>query len=217
MRIKLSRNRLIELVILCILLLLYLTRHRFEIWGWRQIVLIFIFSTPIIYIKVSKRKLKEIYITKDNIKKSLFYGLIASIILIPLDVVIFHHALGGFYLAPELKESEWYFLLATFLGNTLTTGVSEEVLFRGFLQSYLKNYFSNFWIVLLQAIIFSLLHPRYYINSLYYISFLVFIFGIIAGFITIRTKNLSGSILAHGLVNTIGYILFYIYPIIPAS
>lgn len=217
MKIKLTRNRIIELTLICTLLLLYLTRHWFGVGSWRAVVLILIFSVPIAYIKFSKRSLKEIYLAKKNLKESLFYGLIGSIVIIPIGAVILYHVFGGFYLAPELKEFVWWFPLASFLGSLLTTGVCEEVLFRGFLQMHLRNYFSGFWVVLVQAIIFALLHPRYYIGGLYYISFLVFMFGIMAGFIALRTKNLSGPILMHGLFDTVGVMLFFVSPIAPSA
>ena len=212
-----TRNRIAESTLICTLLSLYLTRHRFEVWGWRPFVLILIFSVPIVYIVSSKRSLKEIYLAKNNTKKSLFHGLIGSIVLISISVVILHHVLGGFYLAPELKELVWWFPLASFLGHLLTTGLFEEVFFRGFLQMHLRNYFSSFWVVLVQAIIFALLHPRYYIEGLYYISFLVFMFGIFAGFIALRTENLGGPILMHGLFNTAGAMLFFVSPIVPSG
>jgi len=217
MRMKLTRNRIIELTLICTLLSLYLTRHWFGVGGWRAVVLILIFSVPIVYIKFSKRSLKEIYLAKNNLKESLFHGLIGSIVLIPVSAVILHHVLGDFYLTPELKEFVWWFPLASFLGNLLTTGVCEEILFRGFLQMHLRNYFPNFWVVVVQAIIFALLHPRYYTEGLYYISFLVFMFGIVAGFITLRTENLSGPILMRGLVNTVGAMLFFVPPIAPSA
>ncbi len=217
MKIKLTRNRIIELTLICTLLLLYLTRHWFGVGSWRAVVLILIFSVPIAYIKFSKRSLKEIYLTKKNLKKSLFYGLIGSGVLISIAIVILYHVFGGFYLAPELKEFGWWFPLALFLSQLLTTGVCEEVLFRGFLQMHLRNYFSGFWVVLVQAIIFVLLHPRYYIGGLYYISFLVFMCGIVAGFIVLRTENLSGVILMHGLFNTVGVMLFFVSPIVPSA
>ena len=217
MKIKLTRNRIIELTLMCTLLLLYLTRHWFGIGSWRAVVLILIFSVPIVYIKFSKRSLKEIFLSKKNLKKSLFYGLIGSIVLISINTVILHHVFGGFYLMPELKEFGWWFPLAIFLGTQLPTGAGEEVLFRGFLQSHLRNYFPKFWVVLTQAIIFVLLHPRYYIGGPYYISFSVFMFGIVAGFIALKTENLSGPILMHGLFNTVGVMLFFVPPIAPSA
>ena len=205
------------MTLICNLLLLYLTRHWFGVGGWRPFVLILIFSVPIIYIKSSKRSLKEVYLTKNNLKASLFHGLLGSIVLITISIVILHQVLSSFYLAPELKEFVWWFPLASFLGNLFTTGLFEEVFFRGFLQMHLKNYFSSFWVVLVQAIIFALLHPRYYIEGLYYLSFMVFMFGIFAGFITLRTTNLTGPILMHGLVNTVGAMLFFVPPIVPGA
>lgn len=217
MKMKLTRNRIIELTLMCTLLLLYLTRHWFGVGSWRAIVLLLIFSIPIMYIKSSKRNLKEIYLTKNKLKESLFYGLIWGIVLISIDILILYHVLGGFYLAPELKEFGWWFPLAIFLGTQLPTGVGEEVLFRGFLQSHLRNYFSKFWVALTQAIIFALLHPRYYIRGMYYISFLVFMFGLVAGFIALKTENLSGPILMHGLFNTVVGMLFSVPPIVPSA
>lgn len=217
MKMKLTRSRIIELTLICTLLSLYLTRHQIGIEGWCTIVLILIFSVPIVYIKSSKRSLKEIYLAKNNLKESLFYGLIGSVVLISISTVILHHVFGGFYLITGLEEFVWWFPLASFLGTLLTTGVCEEVLFRGFLQMYLRNYFSSFWVVLVQAIIFALLHPRYYIEGLYSISFLVFMFGIVAGFIALRTENLSGPILMHGLSDTVGVMLFFVSPIAPSA
>ena len=124
--LHITRNRIIELTLTCTLLSLYLARHWFGVGGWRPFVLILIFSVPIVYIKSSKRSLKEIYLAKNNLKESLFHGLIGSILLISINVVILYHVLGGFYLAPELKEFIWWFPLASFLGNLLGTGLLKK-------------------------------------------------------------------------------------------
>jgi len=41
--------------------------------------------------------------------------------------------------------------------------------------------------------------------------------GIVAGFIVLRTENLSGVILMHGLFNTVGVMLFFVSPIVPSA
>jgi len=206
----------IELALIRALLTLYLTRHWFGGAGWSAAAIL-TFFVPVAYMKISRRILAEIYLTKKNLKESLSYGLIGSVALVSTSVLILHYFLGGFYLPPELKEPVWWFPVASFLGTLLTTGLYEEVFFRGFLQMHLKGYLSDFWDVLVQAVIFALLHPRYYIEGLYYISFLAFAFGAVAGFIALRTRNLSGPILMHGLYDTAGLMLFYVHPIVPGA
>ncbi len=44
---------------------------------------------------------------------------------------------------------------------------------------------------------------------------IVFLFGLIAGIIVWKSKNICGSILAHGMFDTVISILFFIYPIVP--
>ncbi|MCR9254318.1 MAG: CPBP family intramembrane metalloprotease [bacterium] len=89
-------------------------------------------------------------------------------------------------------------------------GFLEEVIFRGYLQSRLAqilggNKASIVIVVILQAIIFGLFH--YYQGAAGMIStgFIALIAGVFYAFY----KNLWANIIAHGLLDTIGFIVIY--------
>jgi membrane protease YdiL (CAAX protease family) len=85
-------------------------------------------------------------------------------------------------------------------------GVSEEPLFRGFIWGYLIKFgFKNWQAFLAQVFLFMLAHI-YYINTLPISLFIIVPIGAIStGLIVWKTKNISSSIAAHGVMNGLGY------------
>ncbi|MGD0729483.1 MAG: type II CAAX endopeptidase family protein [Candidatus Micrarchaeaceae archaeon] len=107
-----------------------------------------------------------------------------------------------------------YFLAFTFL----IAPIDEEIFFRGFLINGFSNFFKSFskkkvtnnalalWSgVIASAIIFSILHLSYLSISEFLAAF---IFGLLAGYVFVKTKSLYPSIMAHMLVNFLAIISF---------
>lgn len=93
---------------------------------------------------------------------------------------------------------------------TLCVGVSEEGLFRGFIQTRLAEVYTERTALLVQALLFGVWHFVWHVspfNALGMIAHVstTFIFGLAFGQFYRKAGNLVPLILAHGLVDTVGY------------
>lgn len=106
-------------------------------------------------------------------------------------------------------EATFPIFILLFITQLSNAALSEEPLFRGFIWGYLrKRNWKEYWILLFQAFIFSLGHI-YYLPKLP-IAFLgTFVAGLVLGFIVWKSKNISASIVAHGLINSMGQLAIY--------
>jgi len=101
-------------------------------------------------------------------------------------------------------------ILIIFPFMTFCVGISEEGLFRGFIQVKLARVISERKALLIQALLFGAWHfiwhvaPFDFVGMAIYI-FITFIFGLLFGQFFKEGRNLVPIILAHGLVDTIGY------------
>lgn len=97
-------------------------------------------------------------------------------------------------------------LIAASIILIISTGLAEEVLFRGILQKNSINVFGTFYGLLYMAMLFTILHIGW--QSFYD---LIFVFGVALfyGVIFYKTKSLVGVTLSHGISNTF---LFLIVP-----
>lgn len=86
-------------------------------------------------------------------------------------------------------------------------GVGEELLFRGFLQTWLSNHFAISWAILVASIIFGLLH---YLSHAYFIS--VTLMSIAFGFAYYLTDSLLMVMVWHGVYDFIALVLLVKYP-----
>lgn len=79
--------------------------------------------------------------------------------------------------------------------------LSEELFFRGFLINFWRNSVGVRRAILFSALIFSILH-------FYVLQFpQVLISGAILGFLFVRTKSVTTSVIAHGVVNALGLMI----------
>jgi len=103
---------------------------------------------------------------------------------------------------------EWIMII---LGAVLFASVSEEILFRGFLQISLEKKGDITRAVLLSSISWTLFH----INPYWAIQ--IFIMGVIIGFLAWRTNSVYPGIIAHGINNGISllFLNFELEKIIP--
>lgn len=86
-------------------------------------------------------------------------------------------------------------------------GVGEELLFRGFLQTWLSNHFAITWAILVASIIFGLLH---YLSHAYFISvtFMSVAFGV--GYYI--TDSLLMVMVWHGVYDFVALIVLVKFP-----
>jgi membrane protease YdiL (CAAX protease family) len=91
-----------------------------------------------------------------------------------------------------------------FVAQLSNAAIAEEPLFRGFLWGYLRKWnWSDRWICLFQAGIFTLGH-LYYIHQ-YPLSFWVIVplSGLILGLLVWKSRSIGTSMITHGLLNSV--------------
>ncbi|GAA4279039.1 CPBP family intramembrane glutamic endopeptidase [Aquimarina mytili] len=125
------------------------------------------------------------------------------LLLFPFYIVILN-----FMNLDEIKDSNWLnFIL--FLVYVISIGFSEELLLRGFLQSYLikiskKTKRNTVFAVVGSAFIFGLLHLIHFDKGIYgeltQVGFATFI-GVMFGGILLRTNNMFGIAMLHALID----------------
>ena len=82
--------------------------------------------------------------------------------------------------------------------------IGEEILFRGFLQQFLEQYWKDSTkAVLITSLFFALIHLNpYWIIQIYFL-------GLILGFLAWRTRSVVPSLILHGLNNSMAIILSF--------
>jgi|GEM_PF-268894 len=108
---------------------------------------------------------------------------------------------------PLVSTFEWIDLLWPALILLVSTGLLEELIFRGLLQRAAID-FLGIWGIGFVAILFAVLHTGY--RSLLDVLF-VGVVGLFFGWVVHRTRSLLGVTLAHGLTNII---LFLVMPFV---
>lgn len=81
----------------------------------------------------------------------------------------------------------------------------EEIIFRGLLQSYLMEKYKNSIVVILSATIYALLTATLFSGFNHILP--IFVFGLIASAITIKSNSLYPAIILHILGNLVGIII----------
>ncbi len=88
----------------------------------------------------------------------------------------------------------------------ISTGLAEEILFRGIIQKNAENVFGAAIGLLYTSLLFTALHIGW--NSFYDLIF-VFSVAIFYGYVFLKSKSIIGITLSHGISNTF---LFLIVP-----
>jgi uncharacterized protein len=111
----------------------------------------------------------------------------------------------------QIKLASHSQLAALILCVVLIVPVVEELLFRGFLQNWLKESMKTKYAILLTSLIFSMFHfsPSQEVGNIELIVSL-FVLSCFLGFIYERQKSLWASISMHGLFNAISIVLIFI-------
>ena len=106
-----------------------------------------------------------------------------------------------------------YTLFLTFPYQLGYAAAYEESLYRGFLWGELKRKtkWKTTWVILFQAIIFTLAHGIVFLNAAQYPAFLViFIGGIVFGLLVFYSRSITASMMAHAFSNGLGLLTAYI-------
>jgi len=89
-----------------------------------------------------------------------------------------------------------------FLAVVVVAPIGEEILFRGFLQKFLEEYWKDITrAVLVTSLFFAMIH----FNPFWTIQ--IYLLGVVLGFLSWKTKSVIPSIILHSLNNGTAYIL----------
>lgn len=134
---------------------------------------------------------------------------IKDLILVILVFLIYYSPKLILYGLQDLKINSYYSIsdyIFSILNTLIFNSIYEEIVFRGFLVSGLKDFkLNDLKINIFQSIIFSIPHLYQFISGL--ISMLGLSYHIIVGYllgkIYLKTKSLTPSIVLHLLTNTV--------------
>lgn len=167
---------------------------------WFPIVALPLFASSIVIMRRQNLTLQDVGVFFSNFKIQLLIaltgfatGIIEYFILRP---------------DPLINQFTFSLLLGGFIVLLLSTGLAEELLFRGILQNNTMKVIGPAWGLLYTSLIFTTMH----IGWIYFAD-LVFVFSVALfyGFCLIKTKSIMGITLAHGISNSM---LFLVMPFV---
>lgn len=166
-------------------------------------LLILLLTTLIFMIwisKILKSKLSDYRITKPYLQISWF---VLGAVGISLMYILFMTFTQGLW---ALNDSDdiWNMIIVILI-TSLTTAISEELFFRGFLMGYIENKANIYWGVIISSIIFSVVHlmnGTYNFRDLILIVMSLFIAGVCYGLLTIYYKTIWAAVVIHFLFDT---------------
>ncbi len=187
---------------------LYRFYFKFPEWVDEIIFKPLILLTPVfLYVKFKEnRRFSSVGLTKINLKKALIFGLSFGLLFALSAFLALSLKNKGLILNPN--KLTIFALLGYFFIN-LSTAISEESVFRGFIlgrlveifkKERLANYLTSslFTIFHLPFAIFVLKYQR---NNLLIYLLSIFVLGFGSGFIYLKTRNIAAPIISHALWN----------------
>ncbi|WP_026038444.1 CPBP family intramembrane glutamic endopeptidase [Clostridium arbusti] len=143
-----------------------------------------------------KERLSSLGITKNNIFKSIFIGLI-SYLLFFLCIVIIKHKFK-YVVIPQFSFSIWSLM------NCFFTALGEEIIFRGYVQYRLTEWLGDKKGLISLALIFSFSHifQRILLGNMNAINIFVSLIGILPGalfmgYLFLKCKNIASTTIFH--------------------
>lgn len=169
---------------------------------WPALYLYLLGSLGIVmYFGLRHGEWKEMYLSGGSLRKSLFWGAVAGAVLFVMDVMntVMYYKSGG----TPMAEMEILLVGKKLIYLFPLLILAEEFLWRGVLFSSLidKGLNHNLTVVL-TALLYTLNHfavapVGFYERSL--MAMMALPIGIIGGYIVLRTRNVWGSVLMHGI------------------
>lgn len=172
---------------------------------YEKTALIFLVISTIVVIE--KTSISAFGFKTENIEKSLLYGfaffIVFGVVLIITSTLLFFAFTNQMLIAS--------YSIAIFLSampfQTLCVGLSEEGLFRGYMETHLRKFYTVGMAIFIQAAFFGVWHfvwnlsPFNPIGMAQYIG-TTFLIGLLFGYFYSKSKNLVPLIFAHGLYNS---------------
>lgn len=165
-------------------------------------------SFPVIlYLALRKINIFEYLKLDHGIIKGIIWGLILGGTILIIKIV-------GNYLYYGTVNINLNFGLNRFIVSVLLVGLSEDILFRGFILQKANEY-TKFWIAnVINAILFTLIHyPGWFLEGnlnmqkLIVQSLYVLIFALLQGYILKKTKSLWACMIVHSFNNFMSFAL----------
>lgn len=167
---------------------------------WFPIVAIPLFVASIAIIRSQKLSMKDVGLTLGKL----------PILLAVAATGIITGIIEFFILRPDPLISQFtpFLLIGAFLILLISTGLAEELLFRGILQTNTMRMLGPAFGLIYTSLIFTTMH----IGWIYFAD-LVFVFcvAMFYGFVFIKTRSIIGITLAHGISNSM---LFLVMPFV---
>jgi len=172
---------------------------------YEKTALIFLIISSIVVIE--KTNISAFGFKTENIEKSLLYGFAFFIVF--GVVLIISSSLLVFVFTNQMLIASYSIAIFLFAMpfQTLCVGISEEGLFRGYMQTHFSKFYSVGIAILIQASFFGVWHfvwnlsPFNPIGMAQYIA-TTFLIGLLFGYFYSKSKNLVPLIFAHGLYNS---------------
>jgi len=173
-----------------------------------------IWVLPVLFIvkKVERQSLESVGLTTKNLFRNIYIGWGLGALFAFEGIITNAFKYGGVSFAPESFKP---FELLTLVLISFFTAFSEELAFRGYIMTRLAEKLKNNLMAnILAAILFALMHVPIAIYVLHYsavdlISFewVMFVLGVINGYLFMRLKSLVVPVLSHSMWN-LAIILF---------
>lgn len=187
----------------------YFSSYNFLIQGSLQISLVLLFLTF-----TNRNTLRNII----EVDKYKWYTLAI------ITGILFRFSLAPLFLIYSLLSGNEYDMIFHFKGLSVLsnlnyiTGIilaplSEELIFRGYIQGHLLKNIDYKWAILGSAILFSLLHAPYFnlfsefANFTWRLSFITLFGGLISGILYHKSKSLGTSIIFHAFWNLSAFLI----------
>jgi len=171
-------------------------------------------KTPLIYLTIltilviEKADVSAFGFKTRNIQKSLLFGFLFFFILDGLASLGFYLLIYFFTGQVPVQSYNILPFLLTMPFMTLCVGISEEGLFRGYMQTHLEKFYTSKQAMVIQAILFGVWHFVWGLNPfdpVYMLSYVGFTFlvGLLFGYFYSKTRNLTPLVFAHGLIDSV--------------
>ena len=164
---------------------------------------------PLYYLTIKKKpilqSLRINLVSIQTIQYSFIFSLGILIIFDALDRIIHQIIPTPDYiidLGQIMQPDSTLGYVFLFLAVVIVAPIGEEIVFRGFLQKFLEDYWKDITrAVLVTSLFFAMIH----FNPFWTIQ--IYLLGIVLGFLSWKTKSVFPSILLHSINNGVAYIL----------
>lgn len=140
----------------------------------------------------------------NNIRKQLYSKSAREFLRFVGTGLIYGFLLAVFFIALDGTKNipvDPSYTYTSIIALVIQGGIAEELLFRGYLLSYLKKYECNhIFAIVFQALIFAFLHVSLYSDNLMALL-IVFLTGVTAGYLTWKNNNLVSAFVIHIVFN----------------